>query len=117
MTLDDYLNARHLQIEVPPGVFAPADQYLQSRQKARDIVVRVGNFLTPAQILSETDYLLTCPMSLAARYKEAYPLAVTELPFKLASIDTRMVWHERNQTDPFHTWLRNSIADIGELPG
>ena len=50
MTLDDYLNARHLQIEVPPGVFAPADQYLQSRQKARNIVLRVGNFLTPAQI-------------------------------------------------------------------
>ena len=114
--LSDYLKRRHLQIEVPPGVFAPADRYLQSRKKVRDIALRVGNFLTPAQILSETDYLLTCPFSLAIRYCEAYPLVITDLPFKLPALDTKMVWHERNQNDAFHTWLRSSIANIGERP-
>jgi DNA-binding transcriptional LysR family regulator len=112
-TSGDYLKARHLQIEVPPGVFAPVDQYLQSKKKQRAIAVRIGNFLTPAQILGGTDHLLTCPYSLAARYSEAYPLAITELPFKLPAIDTLMVWHEKNQNDPFHTWLRASIAEIG----
>ena len=108
--LGDYLNARHLQIEVPPGVFAPVDQFLQSKKKQRNIAVRVGNFLTPAQILSGTDYLLTCPFSLASRYAEAYPLAIADLPFSLPAIDTLMVWHEKNQHDPFHTWLRAAIA-------
>jgi len=109
----DYLAARHLQIEVPPGVFAPVDQYLQSKKKHREIAVRVGNFLTPAQILCSTDYLLTCPRSLAVRYAEAFPLAVCELPFALPPIDTLMVWHEKNQNDPFQAWLRSAIAEIG----
>jgi DNA-binding transcriptional LysR family regulator len=112
-TLAHYLKARHLQIEVPPGVFAPVDQYLQSRRKHRSIAVQIGNFLTPALILVGTDYLLTCPYSLAAHYSEAYPLAITELPFKLPAIDTLMVWHEKNQNDAFHAWLRTSIAEIG----
>jgi DNA-binding transcriptional LysR family regulator len=112
-SLDDYLKARHLQIEVPPGVFAPVDQFLQSEKMQRAIAVRVGNFLTPAQILVGTDYLLTCPFSLAVRYSEAYPLALSELPFPLPSIDTLMVWHEKNQNDPFHAWLRTSIAEMG----
>jgi DNA-binding transcriptional LysR family regulator len=114
--LSDYLKLRHLQIEVPPGVFAPADRYLQSRKKVRNIALRVGNFLTPAQILSETDYLLTCPFSLAIRYREAYQLVITDLPFKLSALDTKMVWHDRNQHDAFHAWLRNTIANIGEQP-
>jgi DNA-binding transcriptional LysR family regulator len=112
--LSDYLKLRHLQIEVPPGVFAPADRYLQSRKKFRDIALRVGNFLTPAQILSQTDYLLTCPFSLAIGYREAYPLVISDLPFRLPALDTKMVWHERSQNDAFHAWLRNSIANIGE---
>ncbi|UVK38571.1 LysR family transcriptional regulator [Mesorhizobium sp. AR10] len=111
--LDNYLKAKHLQIEVPPGVFAPVDQYLQSRKKQRTIAVRIGNFLTPAQILGDTDYLLTCPRSLAAHYADAYPLAITELPFKLPAIDTLMVWHEKNHNDAFHSWLRTSIAKVG----
>ena len=80
MTIDDYLDARHLQIEPPPGVFAPADHYLQSRQKIRNIVLRVGNFLTPAHILSETDYLLTCPMSLAAGTRKPIRLPLPSFP-------------------------------------
>jgi DNA-binding transcriptional LysR family regulator len=114
--LSDYLKLRHLQIEVPPGVFAPVDRYLQSRKKTRDIALRVGNFLTPAQILSQTDYLLTCPFSLAIRYREAYPLVITDLPFRLPALHTKMVWHERSQNDAFHSWLRNSIANLGDRP-
>jgi hypothetical protein len=39
-------------------------------------------------------------------------LAITELPFWLAGIDTKMAWQEKNQHDPFHAWLRDCIADL-----
>jgi DNA-binding transcriptional LysR family regulator len=109
-TLADYLNARHLQIEVPAGVLAPADQYLASKRKHRTISLRIGNFLTPPMILHRSDFLLTCPASLAETYCEMYPLAISQLPFSLAEIETKMVWHEKDQQDPFHTWLRTSLG-------
>jgi DNA-binding transcriptional LysR family regulator len=114
--IGDYLRCQHLQIEVPPGVIAPVERYLQAKGLSREIALRIGNFLTPARILSETDYLLTCPSSLAHGYAEAYPLAVTALPFPLPSIETTMVWHERSQADPFHAWLRGRIAESGHDP-
>jgi len=107
---DDYLECKHLQIEVPPGVFAPVDQHLKSKRKRRDIALRIGNFLTPPAILAKSDYLLTCPLSLAENYREMYPLTVTELPFWLPNIDTKMVWHDKCQQDAFHVWLRHCIG-------
>jgi DNA-binding transcriptional LysR family regulator len=109
-TIESFLAARHIQIEIPPGVFAPVDRYLRDKKKSRTIVLRIGNFLTPARILHESDFLLTCPLSLAKNYEEMYPLAVTELPFGIPGIDTKMVWHEKNQHDLFHRWLRESVA-------
>jgi DNA-binding transcriptional LysR family regulator len=109
-TIADYLGCRHLQIEVPPGVFAPVDQYLKGKRKRREIALRIGNFLTPPAILAGGDHLLTCPQSLAEHYREMYPLTVTELPFWIPGIDTKMVWHEKNQNDPFHLWLRECMT-------
>ena len=109
-TTGNYLELRHLQIEVPPGVFAPVDRYLEGKQKRRNISLRIGNFLTPPAILAKSDLVLTCPLSLAESYKEMYPLAVNELPFWLPSIEAKMIWHEKNQRDPFHAWLRERMA-------
>jgi DNA-binding transcriptional LysR family regulator len=94
-TTGDYLERRYLQIEVPPGVFAPVDQYLQGKKKRRNISLRIGNFLTPPAILAKSDFVLTCPLSLAESYKEMYPLMVAELPLWLPSIETKMIWHEK----------------------
>jgi DNA-binding transcriptional LysR family regulator len=111
-TLDDYLARKHLQIEVPPGVMAHVDQHLKSKRKRRDIALRIGNFLTPPAILAQSDYLLTCPMTLAEHFSQTWPLVITELPFWLPNIDTKMVWHDKNQVDPFHVWLRNRMMEI-----
>jgi DNA-binding transcriptional LysR family regulator len=111
-TTGDYLERRHLQIEVPPGVFAPVDQYLEGKNKRRNISLRIGNFLTPPAILAKSDFVLTCLLSLAESYKEMYPLAVVELPFWLPSIETKMIWHEKNQRDPFQGWLRERMAQV-----
>ena len=109
-TLNAYLNCRHLQIEVPAGVFAPVDHYLQRKKQRRNIALRIGNFLTPPGILNKSDFVLTCPLSLAENYREMYPLVISELPFELPAIDTKMVWHQKNQNDPFHVWLRGCVA-------
>jgi DNA-binding transcriptional LysR family regulator len=109
-SVDDYLGRKHLQIEVPPGVLAPVDQQLLAKKKHRNIALRIGNFFTPPAVLAQSDYLLTCPLSLAENYKAAYPLAISELPLWIPGIDTKMVWHDRNQSDPFHAWLRVSIC-------
>ena len=111
-TTEDYLSRKHLQIEVPAGVFAPADQYLAGKKRRRNISIRIGNFLTPPAILHQSEFLLTCPRSLADSYREMYSLMITELPFELPGIATKMAWHEKNHHDPFHVWLRSCVAEV-----
>jgi DNA-binding transcriptional LysR family regulator len=111
--LADYLDATHLQIEVPPGVFAPIDRWLESKNRKRDIALRVGNFLTPPEVLLESSYLLTCPRGLAEHYVRLGALQIIDLPTELSPLETKMIWHEKNQKDPFHSWLRSVISEAG----
>jgi DNA-binding transcriptional LysR family regulator len=111
---DDYLSRKHLQIEVPPGVFVPVDQHLKSKGKRREISLRIGNFLTPPAILAKSDFLLTCPSSLAENYREMFSLTITELPFWLPAIVTKMAWHGEDDGDSFHIWLRSRVAQIDD---
>ena len=110
--MEDYLARKHFQIGVSPGVFALVDQHLKSKRKRRDIALRSGNFLTPAAILAKSDCLLTCPLSLAENYCEMYPLTISELPFWLPNIDTKMAWHDKYPQDSFHTWRRDRIGKL-----
>lgn len=116
-TAADYLAARHLQIDVPAGVISAVDQYFLGKKKRRDIALRLGNFLTPPAILATSDLLLTCPLSLALSYQRVSPLTIAELPFTLPKIETRMIWHEKNHRDPFHSWLRAVLANSELLAG
>ena len=65
--------------------------------------------LTPPLVIAKTDAILTCPETLAQTYSEVFNLEVAELPLAVAPIDVKMVWHERNDVDPLHRWMRGEI--------
>jgi len=106
-----YLSAQHLQIAVPPGAVPPIDRYLATEGLSRDLRLRIGNFLTPPDLLASSDLLVTCPRSLAEFYAKAHPLTVSKLPFALPELETRMIWHQKHDRDPFHTWLRAQLVE------
>ncbi|MBC7690850.1 MAG: LysR family transcriptional regulator [Methylotenera sp.] len=113
-TLKDYLEARHIKINIPPGALSHIDRHLQEKGQKRTIVSHLGNFLSAPQVLASNDVLLTCPESLAKSYARMFPLVVHELPVKLSPIEIRMIWHERNHRDPFQKWMRDLIADAAK---
>lgn len=110
-TAKKYLAAEHLQIDVPPGSTFAVDHTLAALGTPRVLRLRIGNFLTPPDILATNELLLTCPVSLAKYYAQKNPgLRVGRLPFALPEVETRMVWHRKNERDLFHIWLRETLA-------
>lgn len=107
--LESYLDAEHLVIAVPPGVEQSVDVSLRGLKRERKIGARINNFMTPPLVLAGSDFILTCPRSLAEHYKKLHKLVVAPTPLPVASIEVKMVWHDRTQSDPLQKWFRVQI--------
>lgn len=75
---------------------------------------KVGRFTQSMQMqlamLAGTELIAFVPASLARQGKTHYELAVKSCPFKLPSLSIKSIWHERNQNDPVHQWIREQIS-------
>jgi DNA-binding transcriptional LysR family regulator len=111
-TVKDYLDYSHVKVGIPINSVALVDKILSEKKQSRRIVGNFNNFLSPIIAISQTDSLFTIPEKLALTYKSLTPLEMTELPVKGCSIELKMVWHSRFQSDPFHQWLRKNLRDI-----
>jgi len=111
-SLKKYLGYEHIKIAVPIYNVSKIDQQLTKMKKSRKIVCHINNFFTPGLLLKNSDYLLTCPNSLAETYKNIFLLENVHLKLDIPNIQTFGVWHERVHKDPFNMWLRKSISDF-----
>jgi DNA-binding transcriptional LysR family regulator len=109
--LDDYLKYGHVMISVPLGAKQQIDVALEAMGKRRDVVAHLNNFISAPQVVASSDLILTCPKTLAERYASWFDLAISATPIETTSVQVKMVWHERNQADPFHRWVRGIIED------
>jgi len=112
IAIEKYVEAKHLLISPQGDLQSKAREILERKGYPIQYLAGVTSFLSPARILNSTDLALTCPRKLALSYLEAFSLKVHELSFKIPPISVVQVWHERNQDDAAHQWLRNLIQRI-----
>lgn len=69
----------------------------------------VAHALALPMLLRDTDMLSIVPRPLAGEFAQGAALACAELPYPTPGIDVRAVWHQRNDDDAGHQWLRECV--------
>ena len=90
------------------------DFALEEKGKKRNIVAYINNFLTPPTVLLGSNYLISCPQSLASFYCQFLNLKVSQTPIKVDPIQSKMIWHDRFHYDPAHKWVRETLVRFAE---
>lgn len=72
--------------------------------------ILVQNFLTVPLIVSRTDMLATLPKRLAETFIQQHRLQICDIPLRLPRVRYAAYWHERQQKDPGHRWLRELLV-------
>lgn len=111
-TVDDFVSCNHVMIAVPLTVRQKIDVELEKIGRSRRIVAHINNFLTAPVVVAQTDYLLTCPLTLAESYAQWFDLVISSTPIPVDPVRVQMVWHERNHSDALHRWFRKEVADL-----
>ena len=112
ISTDDFCEERHFLVAPGGELRAKVDDVLQRKKKTRFIAAGINNFLSAAWILPESDAILTGPSRYINQLAKAASLHVLPSPIEMPGITVVQVWHERNNQDPGHRWIREHIKAI-----
>lgn len=107
--LATYLQLRHVMVSVRGGSTSAVDEQLAALGHRRQITLLVPHFLAAPLIVACSDLVMTTPARIIEKLGEALGLRVLAPPFTVPGFTVRQVWHERQQDDPGHLWLRRQV--------
>lgn len=111
LTLKKYVSYKHAQFQWLDGENS-IDRELRELNLERQIVLEVQHEMVLPLILNDADVLVNMPNRMAKLFKELLPLEIIEMPITPIEYQFYQHWHERNQQDPAHSWLRKEILEV-----
>jgi DNA-binding transcriptional LysR family regulator len=79
----------------------------------REKRIIVANLSLVPALVASSNYVATLSRRCAAVFRERHPLEIHECPFAVKSFPVEMIWHQRDDEDEAHSWLRSTVAEIG----
>lgn len=116
LTLPRYCTAAHLLVAPrgTPGGFV--DDALTAIGRSRRVALAVPHFLVVPYLIASSDLIATLASRVAAAFADALGLVTMAPPLALPRFQIALAWHERDQDDPPHRWLREQILAVaGEV--
>lgn len=110
--VEEYLNHQHIAVSGRAHGVVLEDVSLLRSGIERRIALRCQSYQSAAQIVAQSDLLLTAPSLVAARLAEQYRLQMLPLPFPQPNIELHLYWHQQDHDTPAHQWLRNKLLQI-----
>ena len=112
INLAGYLKARHLIYSASQPMNSALDEALAKWGITRDIGMTISGHLSVPMIIAHSDLIATVTRELAEPYVEKYGLQMLKLPFDVPDIQVSLFWHERNDRDAGHQWLRKMAVKM-----
>lgn len=102
-----FLEARHLSIS-QSGQKSIVDRDIEERGLERNVAYTINQFALVASILRETDLIAVVPYD---TLKEDDRFHIIPPPIPIRSQRISLLWHERNDNQPAHRWLREFLVE------
>lgn len=102
----------HLVVSATSGGTAIFDDLLLRHNLKRDILLAVSNFTAVPHLLAQSDMIGVFTKLASGVFEKSFSLMKRRVPLDIGKIATNMVWHNRNDNDPKHAWLRQQIKAV-----
>lgn len=108
-TAERFAAARHVEVATLPGEELAVDAALAARGLRRHVALVVPSAFAALLACARSDLVACAPERTARAMGGALGLRVFALPLPLPAVPLRLAWHPRQQADPAHRWLRETL--------
>ncbi|WOF43269.1 LysR family transcriptional regulator [Sphingopyxis indica] len=111
-SLEEFLSSDHVIVSVRRLSHAhlDAERVLARMLPTSKMRIITGSFLVALAAASDSTAILTAPRLIVRGLSEKLKLVALGPPFPIAGFEVKQYWHDRNQADPAHQWLRQTLA-------
>jgi DNA-binding transcriptional LysR family regulator len=110
LTLKQFLDYRHVLVELREGQQALVDRALSQLGAKRRVAITLPFFVPGIFAVAQTDLILTVPRRLAGMTAEMAGVRIMEAPREIKSFPYFMAWHPRLTNEPAHKWFRGQLG-------
>lgn len=116
LDLGDFAGADHVIVSRRGRLFDPVDAELETLGLRRRVIATAPTGAAALRVVQETDALTTVPEIMSRHLVDALDLRMVALPLALPALPLIYAWHQRNDDDPAHSWLRDQLRRVaGQL--
>lgn len=112
--VDAWCRWPHVLVRTSDGASSLVERALATVGRSRHVGLTVSELLLVPHVVSRTDLLFTGPRQILALLAEPLGLTSLPVPLPMPEVGVALMWHERHQHEPGHTWLRQRIGDAVE---
>ena len=110
LTVRRYAQAHHLIISRRGRFRDPIDALLEARGLRREVVASFAAGASALQAVRQSDLMVTLAERMCQPAVQALGLRALAIPLPLQPVPVVMVWHQRDDDDQAHTWLRGEVG-------
>jgi DNA-binding transcriptional LysR family regulator len=112
LTLDEFLSAAHVLVEVQRGETPAIDRALTGLGRPRRVALTVPYHSTAVAAVPGTPLVATLPRRLLAAAADDPAVRIVGAPPEIETMPYLMVWHPRLDDDPAQRWLRDLVRVV-----
>jgi len=116
LDLRAYAEQQHVLVSRRGRLTDPIDELLAAEGLRRRVVATVASLPMALHIASRSDMLVTTTMIVSRPIVEGFGLITRTLPAKVPAAPINCTWHQRDDSDAAHAWLRERVrAALAEI--
>ncbi|MFD9440738.1 LysR family transcriptional regulator [Streptomyces sp. NPDC060006] len=110
VTTERFAAADHLTVSRRGRLHDPIDDALTALGHERRVIASAPTTTTALQLARDTDLVVTLPEAATRPIRHQLGLTTLPLPLELPEVPLHLLWHQRHDNDPAHTWLRETAT-------
>lgn len=117
ITFDQLCAMPYLETRFGSVIAGVSEQMLRQQPRQPAICGWLPNFQLTLDAIGQTNMATILPSLLIALKGDRYNVRTLPVPFEMPILEERLFWHKRNDNDPGHRWLaetlQNVVTDLG----
>lgn len=111
LSRNDYLSSRQLIVTFDGALRGKIDRLLALEDDRRHVAYGTTRFASLPFLVKGTKLVASLPELIGKRLAQTHGLGYCPLPFSIPPAHPRIVWHQKNESNPHSIWLRRLIMD------